>query len=213
MTTIVNLGAHAAPSGDNAVLNALNVSTSSVIVVIVSETSNTQGTIADSSSNIYTQITLPNFSAGSSSGYAWFAIVNHALVTGSITYTLGNGSAQAVIRALYFTGGWGIDNPVTNSTTGSGTNPTVSSGTPLLNDLLIGAVISSSQVGITQAPGWTTPSGEAIGNQYRSLYGYQVSSSLKTYNPTLNVSLSWGAAVFGFRPGVSSSASFATVIF
>jgi hypothetical protein len=124
----------------------------SLIIVTVNEvTSTTQGTLADSGGNTYTQIgpQHPNAVAANGSCSIWYVISStHQLTTGSTwTYTkvgTTHNCAMAAISVAY--SGTTTLNLNTTPTTGNSAAPSITSGAPAKNNELFVAVLGSGNI-------------------------------------------------------------------
>lgn len=201
---VTNIGTNSNTTGATLTLTGVTVPAGSLIIVIVDENGSNValGSVADGV-NTYS-------SAGSTFGKIFFA-ANASLSGGTITYTKNVSGDTATISAAYATGVATVsplDAAVTATATGSGTSPSVTSGTPgQSGELFIGMVsplATSGSITMTQdaGHGWSFPPNfvdttvTAVGG------GNQVNAGTgtKIFAPTLTgTSITWDAGVFGFK--------------
>lgn len=215
-TSIGNAG-HA--SGTTLVLTTTaTVSAGSLIVVVVEERTNQApgGSLVDSgASNSYVGTTGISLAATQSNGWVRMFYVKNAsaLSSGStITYTPG-GTANPVCMSAFFVTGADtsapLDTTVTASATGTGTTPSVTSGSPAAaGELFLGVLGSRGSSGtFTQDTGvaWATPPTEGTsgtGNGAARVNGgvfVNTGTGTLTYAPTTTVSGAYAVLIFGFK--------------
>lgn len=211
--TVTAIGHNGTAGGTSTVtVTGVTVPAGALICVLVEEgLTTTLGTISDGSSNSYVGISLKqnnNNGGTSGTGNIYYVKNSAALNNATITYTKA-GSGSACISALYATGIDTVnplDTAVTATAAGTGTSPSVTSGTPSqAGELFISGVTWPGATGdaFTQDSGhnWVAPftyehtvsfSNCAGGNQVNSGTG------TITFAPTIP-SHGWAAFVVGFK--------------
>ena len=186
-----------------------------LVVIFAAERSSTiGGSVADSQSNSYTATTgqFNNNSGPAGWGRMWYSSITTQLTSSdSITFTKqGNNDTVAVtaFSATNIATSSPLDTSVTDHITGSGTTPSVSSGSPSQSGELFIACLSvqSGTPGYSQDTfhNWATPpNGAAVGaglNAASVNGGSQVNSGTGTivFSPTIG-GAAYAAFTYGFK--------------
>lgn len=183
------------------------------------------GSVADTSSNTYTEISHSNTST-TDFGQTFYAKNATALSSGdSITFTKQTSGDRAAVSTFYATGidtSAPLDTAVTATANGTSTTPSVTSGTPSVSgELFVGFLLEQQNTQLfTQdtGNGWATPPDETgfttsnLGSDHVCIGGgNQVNSGTgtKTFAPTTSFTARWAIFVCGFKASVASDTLFA----
>lgn len=210
--SVTDLG-HASTAGNtsNPALTGLNVPGGSLIFGFATENNSTTtlGTIGDGT-NGYSQLPILNGQTNPASQASYVQGCT-ALLSGTITYTKHAINQTAALSAFYATGivaSGALDTNVTATASGSGTTPSVTSGTPQQVGELFVAVHSNSGSASTADPNWPAPPDADTGQAVHIFGGNLINpgTGTKTYNPTGNQTR-WNAATYGFfaAPAIDNS--------
>lgn len=195
-----------------------------LIGLVATETASTTaagGTVTDTGLNTYTAQTPISLNGVTTNGFSQFFWVNNAttlISTNTIVYAKQTALGRATISAFYVTGlatSSVLDSAVTASATGTGTSPSVTSGTPsVAGDLFVAiagwsAVLSRTYTqdtghGWAAPPTAVNPSGTVAGLGG----GNQVNAGTGTiqFTPTINAGgTNYAVQIFGFKAAISGS--------
>lgn len=220
--TVTSLGTHHATSTSSTITVAASAAIGDTVFVIANSDGNGAPVVTDSKGNTWTKI-------GSAVGLngvilngemtLWYSVLTSALVSGTDTITdTATGAGSTDINAVKITGlsSTPLDTAVTNTATGTGTNPSVTSGTPTASGECFIAVVSyRNDAGtFTQdtTNGWAAPPNSLFGSAgptIGSSGGNQVNAGTgtKTFAPTIS-NTSWAAAIVGFKAPSSPPTAF-----
>src|SRR6266853_234035 len=179
------------------------VPSGATILICVSDSSTSQGSVTDSVLNSYSQRVSISNNNNSATGYGaiYASFNNSALVSGNtIVFTLGVAGSNAAVNALYVTGTKNVLDDGVQNAFGSSAAPSVTSGTPsgvgnVFLSIVSGAATIVSFTQDSSNAAWASPPGQVQitapvlgGGTFISLDGLA-----KTYAPAFGTSVDWGA--------------------
>lgn len=197
-TVVVTVPAGGVPSG-------------AVIGVVISDTSNVGGTIADTAGDGF--LTLSEQSPGNTvTGTLGYSASGNVLAPGdTITYTLGQAGKSAAVMAFYVTGAnIALGNGVAEflaTNTGTSAAPSEISAVPVQSGEILVAMVASASAVVsftqdTTNAAWATPPGQVSIITPTLVGGSVINPTLDpyTYAPLFGASVAWAALMMGVRP-------------
>ncbi len=213
----VNIGTNSGAVGASLAVTVpagVSIPAGSVICVGVSELSTTFSTAGSVTSTVVgssvftSAMSAPkNNTITSGVGGFFYESQSAAISSGSlITYNRNISATPCAMSAFYITGASTVVDPYdlgfAKSTTGTGTTPTVTSGSPVRgNYIAVGLIAASSEATITNPSTFATPF--TLVTRVSAAVGggntVQASTAALTFNPTLGTSQPFVAFIAGFR--------------